>query len=207
MRPIEELVPRALIYCRKAPEPVIERFIREAAREFCQVMPVWREIDTVGIVTPSLETLSTIADAEIVAIEHALMGENVLEPVTIGKLDELVPNWMTSADEGAARYITQLGLDSVSVYPRELCTLTMRLHLRPSIDAETLPDVLATTYSEVIVRGAVGQLMVLPDTEYVNPSLGAAHLAFFASKMNIGSKIRLTAGQQQAPVRTKPRFM
>jgi hypothetical protein len=49
-------------------------------------------------------------------------------------------------------------------------------------------------------------MMVLPDTEYTNPSLGAAHMAYFASKTTFGAKMRKYAGQQGAPTRTTPRF-
>ncbi len=206
MTPIEDLVPRALIYCRKAPEPVIARFLLEAARDYCAIMPVWTELDTLEIYDPSLEILSSIGDAEIVSIEHATFEDRKIEPITLGELDDKHPNWMTDTDEGAARYITQMGPGSVMVYPRETGTLAMRLHLMPSIDAENLPDVLATKFADVIIRGAVGKMMVLPDTEYTNPSLGTAHLAFFASKTTIGAKIRAKSGQQRAPIRTKPRF-
>lgn len=203
---IDDLVPRALIYCRKAPEPVIARFLLEAARDYCEIMPVWRAVDTIEIFDPSLEILSTIPDAEIVAIEHALLGERVLEPIALADLDDRHPTWMADQDLGTARYITQLAPATLQVYPRETGMLTVRLHLKPSLVAETLPDALVSAALDTVVRGAVGKMMALPDTEYTNPALAAAHLAFFASKTTFGAKLRHREGQQGARLRTKARY-
>lgn len=206
MRDLDELLPQVMPLAPSCPEPVALRYLREAARQYCAALPVWRDSDSFTVSTPELEQLCTITDAEIVKIETAHLGTVKLEPVTTAELDELHPDWYTDETEGSARYITQTGPDSVSLYPRTTGTLTLRLVLKPSLQANMVPDILVTRFADVIGRGAAGNMLLVPNTEYTNPSLGAAHLAYFNSKINTGARFRALAGQQRAPQRTKPRF-
>lgn len=206
MRDLDELLPQVMPLAPSCPEPVALRYLREAARQYCAAMSVWRDTDSFTVSAPEFEQLCTIPDAEIVKIETAHLGDAKLEPVALADLDARHPNWYIDESEGPARYITQIGPDSVSLYPRATGTLKLRLVLKPSLQATMVPDVLVTRFAEIIGRGAAGNILLVPNTEYTNPSLGAAHLAYFNSKINTGARFRAQAGQQRAPQRTKPRF-
>lgn len=207
MRDLDELLPQVMPLAPSCPEVIALRYLREAARQYCQVMPVWRDTDSFTITAEQYEQLSSLPDVEIVKIETAHLDETKLEPVAVGDLDQKHPNWFNSTDEGSARYVTQIGPDSVSLYPRAAGTLTMRLVLKPSLQARTVPEVLVTRYADIIGRGAAGNILLLPNTEFANPALGSAHLAFFNSKINVGAQLRARSGQQRAPLRTKARFV
>lgn len=205
-REIEELLPQVMRLAPSCPEPVAISYLREAARQLCAALPIWRDVDCFTVSHPQYELLSTIGDAEIINIESASLNGSTLKPVALAYLDGRVPGWYSKTEAGPARYLTQLGPDSVSLYPRASGELSMRLLLRPSTTALTFPAALVNQHAETVGRGALGRVLSMPNAEWSNPGLAAAHLAFFESKTNTAAQRKAIAGQQNAPVRTKASF-
>jgi hypothetical protein len=164
---------------------------------------MWRDTDSFTVSAPDYEGLVTIADCDIVAIEDCRLDGEKLAPVTVKELDEAHPGWTFDAEEGTARWVTQMEPNSVTLYPRQEGTLTLRVVLRPSIEALTLPDWLLTSHGNHIGKGTAARCMLVPRTEHYSPDLAAPLLAEFTGWLN---SLRLTArkGQQGGKVRSKP---
>jgi hypothetical protein len=201
MRDIDDLLPEVLVYAPKAPEPVVHRYIREAARKLCHDVRLWRDNDEFMIMSPQCEGLITIADAEIVEIQEAWLNGHKLEPVTVGWLDVNSRGWDNQTEISTASYITQINPRAVSVSPRETGNCTVRLVLQPSRNSTTLPDVLVDLHGITLGRGAAAHLLLLPTSDFANPQLGLAMLSEFNAKV-ASLKTEHTKGQQGARLRS-----
>lgn len=201
---IDEFYPEVLRYAPNASEFAAARFIRQVARELCERCKLWRETDEITITAPDLTGVTTIADAAIVEIQNALLDGRQLEPKTPAWLDENLPNWSFDETEGTALYVTQTEPSTVSIVPRQEGTLQIRLVLKPSRTADTLPAFLLEDYAEEIGRGAAGQILIEPNSD--NPQLGLAHQAWFADRLNLIST-RAAKGQHGARIRTKSQYL
>lgn len=209
MMDIDELLPEVLTHAHKCPEPLAIRYLRDAARDFCQQSRIWRTTDTIPVSAPDYEGVCTIQDAAIVLIESAHMGETALQPLTLRQLDQLNRGWATETnlddagnELGTARYITQLRPGSITLYPRQIGTITARLILKPSRTAMQIPDFLVEDYGREIAAGALGDILLVPGTEYVNPQLGAFHKGSFEDAKRIAGRVA-ARGQTNAPIRSK----
>lgn len=204
---IDDLLPETMRYCPSCPEPTAFWAIRDAARELCERGRMWSEADQFQVSSPESEGLCTIPDSDVVAIAQAEMGGASLEPQSVGWLDRNVPLWQTYTDDSApARYVTQLNPNTITVVPKATGMLSLRLILKPSRTAVTVPDFLVDQYGAEIGRGAAGRILTLPRGEYANPQLGAALLGEFKACLDRVA-IKTAKGVQGARLRVKPNFM
>ncbi|MBD9539921.1 hypothetical protein IB276_10690 [Ensifer sp. ENS04] len=201
---IDDFLPQVLLYAPNCADQVAYRFLRETAREFCQRTNCWRESDEVTITAPDCEGVSTASDAEIHLIQRAELDGVPLEPRTVAWLDANEPGWETSTDITQARYITQLQPNTVTVFPRAEGKLTMRVVLKPSLSALTLPGFLLDQWGTEIGKGAAGRVLLLPDSP--NPNLGVGLLQEFKDCLG-AEAIRTAKGQQGARLRTKGSYL
>lgn len=201
---IDEFLPEVLRYAPNASDFAAHRFIRQAARDLCERCKIWRENDVIEITAPDMQGVCTIADAAIVEIQSALLGDRKLEPVRPEWLDDTIPTWSTDTTEGTALYVTQMRPNTLTVVPRETGTLSVRLLLKPARTATSLPALLLEDYSEEIGRGAAGRILVEPNSE--NPQLGLDHRNWFQNRLDTLAT-RATRGQQNAPLRTKGAYL
>ncbi len=203
---IDNFLPAMRTHVRMVPDPTAERFIRAAAREFCSLSRIWRDIYEMTVKEVLYQTSCSIPDANILEIENARIDDAPLTPKTPAQLDDLVVGWSDSAaTPGQARYITQLDANSISLVPRQTGTLRMRLILTPSRDALNLPAVLLDEHSEAIGAGAAAKAMLVPNTEYTNPKAAAPLNAIFMSKANT-QRWRAAKTKAGGRLRTTPRY-
>jgi predicted metal-dependent phosphoesterase TrpH len=204
MLDIDDFLPEVLRYAPNVTDFTAQRFIIQAARDLCERCKVWRENDTISITAPEMQGVCTIADAAIVAIQSARLGDRQLEPVRVEWLDAEIPNWANDTNEMTALYVTQIRPDTIAVVPRETGTLSVRLALKPSRNATSLPALLLENYAEEIGRGAAGRILIDPNSE--NPQLGLAHQQWFSQQLETIAT-RVAKGQQKAPLRTRGRYL
>ena len=203
---IERFLPAMRTYVRNVPEPVAERFVRAAAREFCRITRIWRDICELTVEEALITLSCTIADARILEIEHASIDGAELTPKAPSQLDDVWPGWSdVDAQPGAAKYITQLGGNTISLVPRQAGTIRMRIVLIPSDDALNLPEILLDEHSETIGIGAASKAMLVPGTEYTNPAAAAGLSQNFISRANT-ERWRVAKTKPGARLRTKPNY-
>jgi hypothetical protein len=207
MRDIDDFLPDVLTFAPNCNEPLALKAIRESARRLCQNARLWRQHDEITLVTPECTGICTIADAAIVDIEQAQMldadgyGPFNLEPKTMAWMNDNRSDWTDDTESGQASYVFQLNPNSVSVYPRQAGLLRLKLVLKPSLEAVTLPDWLYDQHRTAIGRGAAAIVLTTP-SDWANPQLGGVMDDRFTSQIAT-ARTEATKGQQGARLRTK----
>jgi len=204
MRDIDDLLPEVLIHAPNCSDPVAVRYLREAARDVCEKVDLWRERASITIDDDEGSALTAVPDAEIVRIETATLDGISLTPQTPEWLDENFPGWDAEEPTGSAsRFITQIRPGVIQVVPYNAGTLKVRLILKPSRLASTLPDFLVEKYGTDIGKGAAARVLMLPtDDNGPNPQMGTLLQSEFAAFLDT-LPMKVTKGQQGARPRTK----
>lgn len=205
---LDRLLPEVMTHARSVPEPTALRYLRNAAIELCQRTKCWAEFDEITITgDDDGEAVTTIEDATIFEIKSARLtnsdgGKYVLDPVTPEWLDDYDPGWKYDFDESTApgRFVTQIKPNTVMVLPKDTGTLNIRLILVPERKAEMIPDFLIDQFHDLLGKGAAAKVLLLPNTEYTNPNLGAAMWSDFLMGLD-----ELALRSQMKQMRAKPR--
>lgn len=194
---LSDFFPMVLSSAPACPDPTAEQWIRQAAIEFCTRTRVWRETDEFEADGHPIEVVAVPANAALHEIEAAWFNGHELEAArykTVGTLSG-----------GTPRYLTQIGPDRFNLTPPEAGTFRVNMFLKPSREADELPDFLLEHYEQTIADGALARILSLPEQGWTNPQLAAAHRQSFDADVNrlSASNIR---GQQRAPVRSRSQF-
>ncbi len=207
---LETLMPRVLQYAPNCPEPAVLLHMVDAARTVCERTAAWQEELVLTVTTPARVDLTEGLDddwsAEIIDVLSAALDDYPLEPQTVADLDAMYPAWNRTTDTGTASYFTQLEMDTLSLVPRQEGELKARVSLKPALTADEIPDILYRKYGLLIAKGAAGEVLGIPNTEYANPALAGVLRSEFANALPSAAR-KARKGQQRAPLRTKPRFL
>ena len=202
---IDDFLPHVAPKAPSAAIPETLQAVREAARTVCRRLKLWRITDEAEVTAPSYQAIYAPADARILSIETAMLGDRQLEFQEPAWLDREYPGWMFN-EPGDARYITQLDPEHIVLHPRQTGTVKLSMLMVPSLDAVNLPAFLLRDYADLVACGAAGMLLAtVPNPEFYNAGLGSGLLAKFNADLD-----RLSAGAARpvirAPLRTRPRF-
>lgn len=204
MKPLEDLLPRIMPRAPRCPEPTALDAIRRAAMEFCQRTRIWRESDSFGVTTAGDNIICVPQGTVLFEIESARIDGRPLEPASLSWLNQQFPLWREETSD-LPRFITQVEPDSVQLVPAGTGALDLTLILKPSDDAEYLPDWMIDQHSRVLADGALGEILTIPGQPFFNPQLAGFHAGRFARDLDRLSSAGIR-GQQRAPVRTVPDF-
>lgn len=200
---LDVFLPRILPYAPGCAEPTVLASIIKAAQTFCERTRLWRDRDQFNVTPSNCNVVCAPNGAELFEIESARFNGCPLEPISLADLDTKHPTWrQMSAGEG--RWITQTEPGSVLLVPTCTGTLELSTILRPTDDAEQLPD-LFSQYTQVIADGALGDILMLPAQSFSSQDLAQFYSMRFDNRIDELFN-RTIKGQQRAPVRTKARF-
>jgi hypothetical protein len=206
-RELDVLLPEILRRAPNCPDPLAFRVIREVARKACEMGLFWRETDEIIFTDGEPEGLCSVEDAEIVKIEAAEMNGQSIEAKAVAWLDAEYPFWDRDKDvSNPPRFVTQTKPNTLSLYPRSVGTLQVRLVLKPSRTATTLPDFLVDQHYEILGKGAAAEVMMTPDAKVQNYELGADLRNVFQRWLD-GLNVKAAKGQQGARLRTKGQYL
>ncbi len=204
MREIEELLPEVVQRAASLPEPTAIKAIRDVARDFCERTKVWKERDRITVSDPDNIGLNNVPDAEVVIIQEASLDGQQLTVKDPDELDVELPGWEdVEVGTSAAKYLTQLTPNTVTIVPKATGILRYRAVMQPTREAMTLPDFLVQRYGSQIGLGAAGVVLTLPDTGFGNPTLGGVLLRSFESYIN---RIEANRPTLRPPRRTRAHF-
>jgi len=205
---LEQFLPKVIPFAPGCPEPTALEHLIAAAQDFCETTRLWRFEDSFQL-GDDPNVLCTPSDAIIHEIERCDYNGKKLDPATIDFLDDRHPLWRSDTNEwtGQPEWFTQIDPGTVRVVPRPLepGTVKVWLRLKPSEDAETLPDFIFKEHSTLISWGALAAILMLPNQTFSDPN----RATFFQGKFDqgLGRKQTLgTKGQQRGPIRTKANF-
>lgn len=198
MREIAELFPLVLPFANACPEIVAEQWLRWSAIEFCKSSRLWRDHREFDVTQGCDELICCPSYAAIFEIDRASFDGNELERGQFSDID---------GREGQPGYITQIRPDTVRFYPAPDYDgkAKLSLYLKPSIDAQDLPDFLIDHYGQDLANGALSRILMIPNQPYTDAGMAAFYGQMFqqAKDKNFAQNLR---GQQRAPLRTKARF-
>lgn len=172
--------------------------IREAAIRLCERTRCWRHTDTFDTAGDEAEIICVPPYAALWEIEEARFDNRKLERTRIDS-DILM------LGEGMPQSITQFNYNSIALQPRGRGALWLSMFLKPSQDADMLPDILVDQFGTAIGHGALSSLLLLPNEPFTNPQQGMFYLQQFSAVLDRNFAYN-TRGQQRAAVRTRARF-
>jgi hypothetical protein len=201
----DDFLPFISPYAVSAPEPLVYRCLRDAAVQFCTRTKLWRDTDTIVTNGTYSEQISVPPDSILIEVVNCALGSRPLKPISLDDLARHHPTWRTDPICGSAEGFVCPEFGSVQAVPRASGTITVEIVVAPSADCTALPDFLYDYYVSDIADGASGAVLLMPDQEFANPTLGAGLLQRFESRI---SELAFSGrrGQQRAPARTRGRF-
>jgi hypothetical protein len=202
MKEFDLILPHIMANAPGCAVPMAERYIREAAIEFCTRTKLWRYEDDFDVTGTDAEAIMAPYGACVLDIERALFDGQPLEPKTTAWLDENALGWRTGDLTGTPRYLTQTEPNTIRLVPAGAGHVHLYLWLVPSQEAEDLPDFIVDQHTLTIAHGALGNILAIPNQAFTDREMAGAFAASFEVRLNKLSSKGIT-GQQRARVRTK----
>lgn len=204
MKPIDDLLPLILPRAPGCPEPIALDAIRQAAIEFCERTKLWRDTDQ--FYADEFGDIMAPAQSVIHHIEEARFDGHRLEPIAVQELNARYPDydWKTQTGD-QPKFVTQLHPDTVKIVPAWTGYLELTLLLKPSNDAQEIPNFIIDQYARTIADGALAEILMIPGAPYTNPQGGAMYSQRFQQRLDALQAMSIK-GQQRAPIRTTPSY-
>lgn len=206
MKDIAEILPHIDQYAPGCPAPTAYFGIRQAAIDFCERTRLWRYEDDFDIPGDDAEGVTTPYGSELYLTELVQFDGVELTPVTADWLDRNCRGWRAGEVTGLPQYVVQTEPDTLRVVPWQAGHLYLFLWLKPSQDAEQLPDFIIDQYRETIAHGALARILAMPGQPFSNPDLAGYFAGLFARKLD-GLTWAGSRGQQRGRTRTTAQFM
>lgn len=204
-----DLLPYILPEVSGAPSSLVEQSIMRAANDFCWETGVWNEIqDPVPVIDGVSEyDLEAPSGAQIVTVKSIWMVNRELVPVTMERLQEVIPNWQEAQGSDPAYYNCAQDYSTVRIYPIPMgansAKMTIRAIYTPNQFGTTLPKFLVDTYLDEILAGAKSRLMVMPGKSWSNLQLASVNAVAFAEGI-VRAKVFQAHDKVAGSVRVRP---
>lgn len=177
--------------------------------EFCVLTHAWDEIqDPVNLSDDENEyDIDVPQGARVVAIKNIWTTAGELTPVTMSRLQQLLPSWQIATGPVPSYYNAPDDLGSFRVYPIPTDAgglgITLRAAYAPSLSATSVPDSVVNRYLETILCGAKHRLMATPGKGWSNAPLAVYHQQRFDDGVN-RAKIDILHDKTQGSLKVKP---
>jgi hypothetical protein len=185
-------------------EPVAEQAVRDACIEFCKESLIWRTaMDPISsqkgeavyqLDVPTGTNLANVVD--LYYSEHRLWKKSVSEIA-----HHFSRNWMQMS--GTPTVFTMLNPSEVTLVltPDKSVTdaLTGVLAFTPTRKSKNIIDFIFEDYAEEIARGAASKLMIMPNQQWTEPTMGLGYRKQFLSDM-ANARAHVNQGQVRAPI-------
>lgn len=205
MASLDALLPFVLVHVPSAPHPLAYQCMRLAARELCRRTFVWRAwLDCEQAADPVTEFTFTVPDdAELVRFEKATLDD---QPLTVASSNAQDRDWVAGAED-----IDQSGITA------DLVTFTVtgaevdgevkaRVALMPTLDATTVPNLLATRHLEAVASGAAARLLRTKGAEFYDLAASAVLRTEFEDGVADAARSVYKAQRAENPRPNAPQF-
>lgn len=215
-RDFASLAPRLQPSVPGCPRQTVNQYIRDAAIKTCERTLAWRYQQPEFALTPGtyVYAYNKPAQTQVHAVFGAMMNNAPLEVLTLDEALRLYPAW-------ADRYTTAGDIEKYGTQPRSITqvsphefavlplpdaerTYTMRMFyaLKPTRDADGMDEVMFDELEDVIMHGALQQLLVLPNTHWADRELAAYHAKQFLFQLS-ERRARANLGNARGMVRVQ----
>jgi hypothetical protein len=205
MTDLDDFLPYIMPKAPGCPTPTAHIALRQAAMEFCARTKLWR--DSATFLMSGLDDIhfNPPDGAVLIDFESVLFNDVPLEAKTAAWMDQCMRGWRRGTIEGYPRFFAQTNMGTLRVAPIDTGVLTVNYWLKPTIEADQLPDFLLDQYAETIAWGALGRILSTPEQPFTDFNTGAAYAAAFEQKI-ASQSFKVAGGQQRARVRSKAQF-
>jgi hypothetical protein len=204
-----ELLPYILPEVPGAPDTLVKQAIMRTCNDFCWNTGVWSEIQDPIAVQDGINEydLDTPSGAQIVTIKSIWMINRELVPVTMERLQELIPNWQESQGSDPAYYNCPNDNSVVRIYPIPAgvngAKMTIRAVYTPDQFGQTIPKFLVSTYLDELMAGAKARLMIMPGKSWTNPELAMLNQSMYNEGIT-KAKVNVAHDKVAGSVRVRP---
>lgn len=204
-----DLLPYILPEVPDAPSVTVEQAIMRAANDFCWETGVWSEIQDPIAVQDDINEydLDTPSGAQIVTVKSIWMVNRELVPVTMERLQELIPNWQEAKGSDPAYYNSATDYSTVRIYPIPFgangAKMTIRAIYAPDQFGTYLPKFLVDKFLDEILAGAKARLMQMPGKSWSNPQLALFNQSLFTDGVT-KAKVFIAHDKVAGSVRVRP---
>lgn len=195
MIPLEAFYPLVLPFAPECPLPFVDFHLVMTAREICERTHTWRTVDSFTSSGGESENAAILPNSAVHSFEFVLF-----EGTELCALQHRVAHDFSGS--GTPIGYTQDNVNRLSLVPPAIGNVQVSVILKPSVDADSLPDFLLDTYAQEMADGTIARVLMLPGQTWSNPNTGLLHRANFNSAMDRNFMAGMR-GQQLATVRTK----
>jgi len=201
--------------------PLIVQYTRNAARVTCERTLAWRYEQPAFSLVPGTYRYdyNLPTDTDIAALLHTALNENeTLAPIALETAARLFPGWVRAstttqdiADNGSQpRCLTQVAPTQYLVLPppdaAETYTLRMIYALKPTRSASDMDEAVMDELEDAIVSKALQDLLVLPNTPWLDRELASYHAKQFLARV-MEYRAHANLGHMRAALTARaPRF-
>lgn len=208
MTPISTFRKHIAVAAKGCPNALLDRGVVFAARDFCGITHAWRaDAESLrardGVATYDLDTPSC---AEIVTANYVTYDGREIFPLTESDLSASSTTWRTD-EGGPIGYYLDIDEKTIRVYriPDETgLRIGYRLILKPSADADELPDFLLSQHLEAMIDGALSHVLQDADGPWYKPEKANEHAAKFEAR-KANARDRVMRNYTTMSLRVKPR--
>lgn len=207
---LEEFAPYVLVDVPGCTEPLLRLQLVAAAGEFCRETLSWSETLDPVLLQDGIRSYDMDAPSQsyVVTVRDVWVGNRRLRPVTMHALQDVMPNWVTTASNEPIYYNLASDRSVLSVFPTPANVIDQALVIRaafaPTPSATTLPDFLGRSFIEVIASGAKARLFAIHGTPWFNPQMAVYHQQIFANGIT-QARIEEAHDRAQGTVTVRPR--
>lgn len=200
-----------VVYLPGCPRPLIDRTVRDVAIEFCKKSDVWQETapgSAYLVATISEYDAEVPVGAEIVNIKKAYHNGREIPCKTVEWLDANVTSWRTSTGD-TPQYITSESPGTFLVVPVPAVNVAagltdMRISLKPTQTATTVPDILYDHHLQGIAAGVQARLKMIPNKEWTDPVGAGISMREYKNDIT-AAWLRVQKGFSEASLVVRPR--
>lgn len=208
--PLSAFFPYALPYVIGAPEPLLERVVRDACIDFCERTLIIQESTVANVVAGrseyevDLPTMSKLTKVIRVFYDGELLTPSPIEMVTVGDA------FTGAGDASQPKTYFQKTPTSpdITLFPTPdedlLGGLVIRAAYAPTRTATSVDTALFEDWCGAIGKGAAAMIMDLPGQPYSNPGMAMNLAAAFQAAISSAS-IQARRGQMVTASRVYPR--
>lgn len=205
----DQLLPYLLPEVPGVPDSLATQTIMRTANDFCWETGVWNEIqDPISVIdNVSQYDFDTPTGAQIVTIKSIWMANRELVPVTMERLQELIPNWQVAKGSDPAYYNAAQDYTYFTIYPTPLdankAKMTVRAVYTPDQFGTYLPQFLVDKFLDELLAGAKARLMQMPGKSWSDGALAGVNQSIYENGI-VKAKVFIAHDKVAGSPRVRP---
>lgn len=193
---LDRFIGDVLVEAQGCTDTIALNAVRKALVGLCERAAVWRDTYTLKTATADVY-LDAPVGARVASVRRVFCNGMLLMPAMP---DSLKPDSNRALPQAYYRHDD----GTLMLYPAPSDRVELRIEVAyaPTVDCEEVPDDLGHRYFDVIVKGALMQVLAMAGKPWTNPTMAGVYAEFFnagASQANVDE----ARGRVRARMRTK----